>query len=162
MTFNIFVSYSTHDLWQVQALQKQIENTPIKIFVAESSVSPSQELAPSISKAIKECDLFIVLWSKNAKDSDWVAQEIGKATAYKKKILPLILEEGLSLPGFISGLKYLPIFQNSEQELQKAKQFIESEYNSKKNIATQKQKDKEGVIIGMGIGALLLWAINQK
>ena len=162
MEFNIFISYSTHDLQQVQMLKKQMDSTPIKVFVADHSICPGQELAPSISDAIKQCDLFVVLWSKKAKDSDWVTQEIGKATAYKKKILPLLLDEELNLPGFISGLKYLPIYKNPGKELEKARNIIKAEYDTKKNTATRKQKDKENVIVGMGIGALLLWALNQK
>ena len=100
MIFKIFVSYSTHDLKQVELLKNQLKGTSIEIFVAEHSISPSQELAPTISRSISDCDLFVVLWSKNAQDSEWVSQEIGKAHALNKTILPLVLNKGLKLPGY--------------------------------------------------------------
>ena len=165
MEFNVFISYSTHDLKQVQALQKQLSNTPIKVFVAEHSILPSEELTSSISAAINKCDLFIVLWSLNAKDSDWVSQEIGKATALNKKILPLVLEPDMNLPGFVSGLKYLSIGKDPENALSEATKIALIEYEKKKSflaeIQAKKQKEKE-TLVTMGLGALFLWAINQK
>lgn len=155
MKFNIFVSYSTHDLPQAKALQKQIENTPIEVFVAKDSISPGEELTSSIREAIEKCDLFVLLWSKNAKDSDWVRQEIGEARGQKKKILPLVLDEGIKLPAFISDLKYIPLFKDLEKGLKEAGQFIENEYRNKKD------KNIESLAV-MGIGAFLLWILNQR
>ncbi len=106
--FKVFVSYSTHDLRNVNELQQSLDGTGVEVFVAEHSVLPSEHLSAKISSAISACDLFVLLWSENAKASEWVSQEIGKAHSLHKKILPLVLTEGLNLPGFISNLKYLP------------------------------------------------------
>jgi len=163
MDFKVFVSYSTKDLHQVSALQSQLANTPINVFVAEHAINPSQELASTIDKAINNCDLFIVLWSNNAKSSDWVSQEIGKATALKKTILPLVLDSGLNLPGFISGLKYLPVFSDPENALVQAKEIVENEYKIKldKAKSDKSQKDKSALAL-LGLSALVLWAVNRK
>ncbi|MGL1933134.1 MAG: toll/interleukin-1 receptor domain-containing protein [Desulfotalea sp.] len=164
MNFNVFVSYSTTDLKEVEALRKQLSNTPIKVFIAEHSITPSEELAPTINKSIAECDIFLLLWSKNAKDSGWVSQEIGKATAYKKKILPLVLERDCNPTGFISGIKYIPIYKNKEAGLKEAQEILEAEYEKKtkttRELETKKRKDQEKLIT-VGIGAFLLWAANQ-
>lgn len=164
MPFNIFVSYSTHDLTQVEALRNQLKATPIEVFVAEHSVNPSQELAPAIASAINACDLFVLLWSENAKESEWVSQEIGRASALGKPILPLVLSEGIALPGFIKGLKYLPIHADPDKSLTTACKQILDEYKKKEQLlASQAQahaKEKEMLAL-MGIGAFLLWAINK-
>ncbi|WP_394202477.1 toll/interleukin-1 receptor domain-containing protein [Marinagarivorans algicola] len=163
MKFKIFVSYSTHDIKQVDLLKSQLTDTPIEVFIAEHSVSPSQELAPTISNAISGCDLFVLLWSRYAQNSEWVSQEIGKASALKKKILPLILDKDLKLPGFISNLKYLAIYEQQES-LKKAQKIIIDAYNSKKNqlikseLAKQKEKD---TLVAMGAGAFLLWVLSK-
>lgn len=163
MDFNIFVSYSTHDLDQVNLLKQQLANTPVTVFVAENSVLPSQELPKEISKAIEDCDLFIVLWSKNARDSDWVPQEIGRASALKKTILPLVLTEGLNLPGFISNLKYIAVFRDPNLALSQAREIAILEYNKKVSLTQMKeQEQKNTTLFLMGLGALFLWAINQK
>ncbi|MHB8201692.1 MAG: toll/interleukin-1 receptor domain-containing protein [Acidithiobacillus sp.] len=161
MNFKVFVSYSTHDITQVTQLQQQLIGTSIEVFVAEHSVAPSQDLALAITTAIEQCDLFVLLWSKNAQTSAWVPQEIGKATALKKKILPLVLDDGINLPGFIQNLKYLPVHQNPTVALVQARQIIVGAYEQKNNqIAAAAQAEKEKLAL-MGIGAFLLWAFSK-
>lgn len=165
MKFNIFVSYSTEDLPQVELLRQQLKDTPIEVFIAEHSVLPSEALAPKIAAAINGCDLFVLLWSPNSKTSDWVPQEIGRATALGKSILPLILSEGMHLPGFLQGLKYLSIYKDADLSLKKARELILEAYESKqdkehKARQQKEQKDKDALAL-MGIGAFLLWAFNK-
>jgi hypothetical protein len=165
VSFKVFISYSTHDLSHVEKLQQQLIANPVELFVAEHSVTPSQDLAQSINTAIEQCDLFVLIWSKNAEASAWVPQEIGKATALKKTILPLVLEEGLSLPGFIQNLKYLAVHRDPSTALQEARNIIVGTYEQKTQravaaaaLAAQAEKDKLAL---MGIGALLLWAFSK-
>lgn len=161
MTFKVFVSYSTHDLEHVEQLQNQLTNSPIEVFVAENSVAPSQELASTIAKAIEDCDLFILVWSKNAKESDWVSQEVGRAGALKKTILPLILNDGMKLPGFIQDLKYLSVHKDPERALVQARQIVVGAYEEKVRLeSAQAQAEKEKVAL-LAIGALLFWAFSK-
>lgn len=158
--FKVFVSYSTHDLKNVAELQQSLTGTGVEVFVAEHSVLPSEPLTEAISSAIAACDLFVLLWSVNAKDSDWVSQEIGKAHSLNKQILPLVLTEGLTLPGFISGLKYIPVHQDSAAAIQKARAIVLERFNAKLALVA-KQKQSEALTM-LGIGAFFLWAISQK
>lgn len=163
MAFKLFVSYSTRDLTEVEQLRLQLKDTPIEVFVAEHSIEPSQELAPTIAKAIEDCDLFVLLWSKNAKDSDWVLQEIGRAHTLKKTILPLLLTDGMSLPGFIQGIKYLSVFQDPSGSLVKARALILDAFNKKQaSIASQlKVTEEKNSLALLGIGAFLFWAFSK-
>jgi hypothetical protein len=79
---------------------------------------PSQVLNQQIELAIRNCDLFILLWSQDARASDYVPQEIGIAKGCNKVILPVVMEEGVSVPGFISDLKYLPAHRNWDGSFQ--------------------------------------------
>lgn len=158
MKFNVFISYSTKNLQEVEHLRSILTNTPIEVFIAEHSVAPGEELASPISEAIKKCDLFIVLWSKSAKASDWVSQEIGIASGLNKKILPLVLEKDLNLPGFISNLKYLPLYENLQHGLAEAKKIAEKEYSKK----VKSKKEKDSTLAILGLGALLLWATRRN
>lgn len=163
MTFKLFISYATRDLSQVDMLQQQLQGTPIEVFVAEHSVRASEELAPKISVAIAECDLFVVLWSENAKASDWVSQEIGRASALGKKILPLVLSDSVSLPGFIQNLKYLSVHKDPAGSLQSARILIVEEYHKKEALIAQaaKEKSEKDALALMGIGAFLLWVFSK-
>ncbi|NQY26231.1 MAG: toll/interleukin-1 receptor domain-containing protein [Piscirickettsiaceae bacterium] len=169
MQYKIFVSYSTHDIAHVELLMQQLSDTPIDVFVAEHSVNPSENLGAKISKAIEECDLFVVLWSENAKNSGWVSQEIGRADALKKTILPLVLTEGLTLPGFISNLKYLSIYEEPSSAILKARESIVNLYNQKTKmletkmlaqVEAKKQKGKNDLAV-IAIGAFVLWAFSK-
>lgn len=158
--FKVFISYSTHDLKNVTELMQSLVGTGVEVFVAEHSVSPSEQLSDKISSAITGCDLFILLWSSNAKASDWVPQEIGKAHSLQKTILPLVLDEGLALPGFISDLKYLPVFQNPQAAMAQAQDFVLKQFQAKQ--AAIRQREQENARNLLVLGGLVLWLFNQK
>ena len=160
MPFKIFISYSSKDLQDVEKLEQHIKETPIEVFIAEHSVLPGEGLTQTITRAIDECDLFIVLWSKNARASEWVSQEIGHAHSLNKQILPLVLTENTKLPGFITDLKYLPIYKNEEAALTKARDLIIKLYENKLEVE-QKQRLNNTLAL-LGFGALLLWTFSQE
>ena len=159
--FKVFVSYSTHDLKNVTELQQSLAGTGIEVFVAEHSVSASEQLSEKISAAIGACDLFILLWSVNAKASDWVSQEIGKAHSLQKTILPLVLDEGLALPGFLSGLKYLPVFRDPQAAIAEAQDIVMKKFQTKQ-AAFLVQKEQENGRNLLVLGGLVFWLFNQK
>lgn len=165
VNFNIFVSHSTNDLGQVAQLQQQLAETPIKVFIAEHSIIPSQDLAQTINAAIENCDLFVLLWSKNARASNWVSQEIGKATALKKQILPLVLDDEVNLPGFINNLKHLHVGNDSEIKLEQIKNIIIGAYEKKLNEVTAAAaaiaRSEQNTRAMLGIGAFLFLILNK-
>lgn len=161
--FKVFVSYSTHDLKNVTELQQSLVGTGIEVFVAEHSVAPSEQLSEKISTAIAACDLFVLLWSANAKASDWVPQEIGKAHSLHKTILPLILDEGLNLPGFINGLKYIPVHQNPQVAMAHVQRIVLEKFRAKQDAIRLQEKEKEQNALNLLVlGGVILWLFNQK
>ena len=104
------------------------------------------------------------MWSSNAEASNWVSQEIGHAKALTKNILPLVLHEGIKPPGFISNLKYLPVYEGTGKALQQARGIIVNSYNRKADelaeLEAKKQKEKDNLFL-LGAGAFLLWAFSK-
>lgn len=158
--FKVFVSYSTKDLKNVTELQQSLVGTGVEVFVAEHSVSPSESLPEKISSAIAGCDLFILIWSRNAKSSDWVSQEIGKAHSLNKAILPLVLDQDLSLPGFISHIKYLPVFENAQVAMAQAQTIVLKHFQAKQDAI--RQKEQESTRNFLVLGGLVFWLFSQK
>lgn len=114
MAASVFISYSTADLAKANELKETLEKettTPFRVFLADSSVRPGDNLPKKISEAIRSCDFFVLLWSGDADSSKWVPQEVGQALAADKPIFPIVYKEGAHLPGFISNLKYLAAFK---------------------------------------------------
>jgi hypothetical protein len=163
MDFKIFVSYSTKDLKQVELLKEQLANTPVQLFIAENSVAPGESLSGKIQYAISTCDLFLLIWSKNAKKSDWVSQELGQAIALRKPVLPLVLDQERPPTGFVSDIKYIQMHNNVPDALVEAKQIALDAYNKKYALVQQQQKQKDSDQLAMiGIGAVLFWAFTRK
>lgn len=153
MAYKVFISYSTKDLPVVEHVKALLQHSSVEVFVAEYSVAPGKSLPAEIITAIKNCNLFILLWSTNSKESEWVPQEIGIAASDKKPILPIVLHPDISLPGFIKELKYLPVYKNPEGALSwlRANVFEQA----------QKKEQTDG-LVWLGLGAAVLWLLSQK
>src|SRR5208282_792152 len=75
---------SVHQLFHegysnVDALRAFLQFPDVECFVSEYTVMPGAPIAATTKAAILACDLFVLLWSKNAVASEWVNQEIGIA-----------------------------------------------------------------------------------
>ncbi len=156
MAYKVFVSYSTKDIPNVDALRQFLQFPDVECFVSEYAVTPGAPLAPTIKNAILTCDLFVVLWSKNALASEWVSQEIGIAHGVQKPILPFVLEQGLSLPGFIKELRYVAAFQNPQQAMYSLRETV-----MKNSLMKQNQQALGALALG-GLVLLALVAMSKS
>jgi len=151
MKYNIFISYSTKDFEVVKKFQAILENTPdLNVFVAEDSVKAGEKLGGKIQNAIKNSQLFLLLWSKNSKESEWVSQEIGIAKQAEKDILPIILDKGMTAPGFISDLKYIA----SHDDLEKTVKDVQEELK----IRAKRHKKISGLTLA-GLAAAIVFVL---
>ena len=106
---SVFFSYSTADYGSVQSIKSAITGLQVNTFIAEHSINPGQSLREQIYRAIHSCDLFILLWSNNSKNSEWVRHEIGIATGAGKTIVPVLLDRDVLPPSFLKDIKYLSV-----------------------------------------------------
>ena len=153
MGLKVFISYSTEDIEVVNFVRSMLVGAPVQVFVAEYSVAPGTSLSPAIIRSIKQCDLFILLWSRNARVSEWVTQEIGIAKSEGKQIIPVVLHPGLPLPGFIADLKYLDVPKNPQGAFTWLRDNVVAQ-------ATDKQKQES--IAWLAIGGALLWLLSRS
>lgn len=153
MAFSVFVSYSTKDLVNATALRSWVASAGAQTYLAEYSLQPGSPVAAEILSAIKSSDLFLLLWSDNARGSEWVPQEIGVAKGADRAIIPIVLHPGLELPGFIRDLKYLEVYRDPMASVQWLRDHV---------AALVKQKNANA-LVGMGvIGAILLLLANTS
>lgn len=152
MAFEAFISYSTRDLTRANQVKRLLERPGCTAFLAEYSVVPGDPLDSKIIAAIKRCDVFILLWSHHARDSEWVPQEIGVAKAHDRPIIPIVLHESASPTGFLRGTKYLPLYKDPATGLAWLQQNV---------FERASQKEKRKGLTWLGIGAAFLWLLNQ-
>ena len=153
MSFKVFISYSTKDLSRAKQIKKSLEEVGSAVYVAEINLNPGQDLAVTIVSEIKQCDLFILLWSSHAKYSNWVPQEIGIAKGLAKPIIPIMLHKNLELPGFLGGTKYLPLYKSPEKNL---KWLVKNVFDR-----SQKKKRSDG-LLWLGLGAILIGLLSSE
>lgn len=153
MALRVFISYSTKDFLTVNFVRSLLASVPVEVFVAEYDVTPGTALSPAIIAAIKHCDLFILLWSINSKESEWVPQEIGIAKSDNKQIIPVLLQSGLNLPGFIRDLKYLDV----PKDPQSAFTWLRDNVYAR---ATERQKQEK--LAWLALGGALLWLFSRE
>jgi hypothetical protein len=151
MAYSVFISYSTQDLATAEALRTWITAAGADSFLAKYSLEPGQPLAAELMAAIQRCDLFLLLWSQNAKSSEWVPQEIGVARGAGRTIVPVVLHPGLSLPGFINDLKYLPLYEDTMA----AVEWLRSD------VASRVQDKQVVIFIGLVLAILALMALLE-
>jgi hypothetical protein len=150
MAYKVFVSYSTKDIPNVDALRQFLQFPEVECFVSEYAVAPGAPIATTTKGAILGCDLFVLLWSKNAMASEWVSQEIGIAHGNHKPILPFVLEQGLALPGFIKELRSVAAFQNPQQAMYSLRETV---------LRNSLVKQNQQAVAALAFGGLLILAL---
>lgn len=132
----VFLSYSTADLSLVNEIANHIKKYG-DVFYWDNSKVPGQESWPTIFQWIDSADLVLVVITGNTVTRAMsVGQEIGRAKAKSKIIIPLVAPEvPASELGFLNGVTYQkidpsnpgPALQQINRVLHSHKQKIESD-----------------------------------
>ena len=117
MAYRVFMSYSTKDMQRVEEVRTALQDMLVEVFVAEHSVEPGQHLLKQIAKAIKACQVFLLVWSENSQESQWVSNEVTLAISEGKFIIPIVLDPEATLPSVLADRKYLPAYRDPQQAL---------------------------------------------
>lgn len=152
MSYTVFISYSSLDLPLVQEVRRILETAPIKVFVAEHSVQPGESLSSTIIEAIQACDLFLLLWNEHSKESAWVQSEVGIAKSEKKAILPVVLDQGVPLPGFVRGIKYLKATDDRASALGLLRRHV---------FGRARRKQQQDGLVWLSLGAALVFLLSS-
>jgi hypothetical protein len=144
MAFNIFLSHSNNDIQSASAISQYFKRMPnVDVFLAEENVVAGN-LADGITSRIKACDIFMVLYSKNSHNSQYVQNEIGVAKGTGKDMLILSLDD-TKPTAMLQGYTYYPLYSPDVANLPTIYKYIK-----------QKEKEKASVELLIIGGAALL------
>ena len=99
---HIFISHSSLDGVYARKYKELLEEQGFKnIWICEDILPVGQPLRDGINDAISKCDFFLLLVSKNSRNSQYVSEELGLATRIAKLnqgfqpfIIPILLVSG--------------------------------------------------------------------
>lgn len=90
---DVFISYSTKDTLQAEKVRNVLEQNGIPCWMAPRDIPGGSNYAGEIPKAIRGCQVFVLMLSENAQSSLWVVKELDTAVNCGKVIIPLMLED---------------------------------------------------------------------
>jgi TIR domain-containing protein len=80
-TYTAFISYSSLDRGWALKLADALTAADIEVFIDRQRLEAGTPWERQLSKAVEESQHLVVLWSNNAKQSDWVNRELGRFDA---------------------------------------------------------------------------------
>ena len=174
--FDVFVSYSSKEKAIADAVVAAHEQAGIRCWYAPRDIAPGADWADSITKAIHDCTIMVLVFSKNANRSQRVIDEVNYAISQEKALLPFRIEShnptgALSLhlssrhwldaydPGWEAHIERL--VKSVRLNLEGATEMIQISGEEAPSIIggeTQKQLKKQGSLKTLGFlaGALIV------
>lgn len=123
-TFEIFISYSSKDLDKARLLTTSLENDKFTVWRDEDRLKAGAAFTVQLERAILRSDVIILLVSQAAKDSQWVRNETLFAIDANKEIIPVMLEDGVTLPFEVYSKQYIKMFGEWKASYAKLKESI--------------------------------------
>ncbi len=120
---NIFISHSSKDTVQSVRIEKALEKDGHEVWLDRSDIRLGVLLRDELHSAIRKCRAVILVWSKAAKASRWVAAEILIAFHLKRFIVPCVVDN-TSLPQFLDNTVYLNFLANEKDALRSLRREI--------------------------------------
>ncbi|MBG0788765.1 MAG: toll/interleukin-1 receptor domain-containing protein, partial [Anaerolineaceae bacterium] len=92
MAHDVFVSYSSKDKTVADSIVAAMENNGIRCWYAPRDIQPGDDWAEAITNAIDACQVFLMVFSENANQSQRVLDELNYAVSQEVVILPFRIE----------------------------------------------------------------------
>jgi hypothetical protein len=89
----IFLSHSGKDRHFAKALAMELRSHGLKVWYSATHIVGAQQWHDEIGKALRRCDWFVLVLSKNAIKSPWVKRELLFALSdrrYENRIVPIV------------------------------------------------------------------------
>jgi SAM-dependent methyltransferase len=102
----IFISYSRNDEHEAKKITNVLDELKIDYFKDVKDIEWGKSVQNEVTVALSDCHAVLVVISPGSVKSQWVPYEIGYAMALKKRILPYLTHESITIPGYISNLNY--------------------------------------------------------
>lgn len=158
----VFISYSHKDEKIREAVCKKLEAEGIKCWYAPRDIQPGEEWADTITKALQQCKVMVLIFTDNSNTSNQVLREVGLAVDFKKAIIPFKCDDSIpsgSMQYYLSTLHWLNAPDDPQSALPELTDLTKRALSTAENITPKALPEKKKafpVKLFIGIIAALL------
>jgi len=113
-----FLSYNSTDKDTVRLVAGRLAECGVDVWFDEWRLRPGETITGGIESGIASCDVFILFWSANARESNWVDTELRAAIRRRVndpsfRVVPLMLDQ-TCLPTLVADYRGFSITTHSD------------------------------------------------
>ncbi len=143
----IFLSHAHEDKKIVEAFSTQLGTIGAETILYTYNLNPAMTVIEKVKEGIRNCDMGIILWTRNSSGKEWIIQEAGALSILNKPSV-VFLEPGLDPPGgMIQGIHYIKT--NDPEGMQNLGNYVSNEVSNERFRNTL-------LWGGLGLGLLFL------
>lgn len=161
----IFVSHAISDQVLIKKILETLKPYGLELLVSEHYIDIEKNITTKIETMIKQCDVALILLTKDGFNSHFVQQEIGYIKSQRRPFLQLV-EIGMQekIKGFNFGYDYILLNPNEPQIAVEKIKYVLLNYWDRlrqrqqiklKRIEEQRRRDNQ-TKLGLGILAGLI------
>jgi hypothetical protein len=125
-----FISYSRKDKEFALELARALKSAGHFVWLDQLDIPTGARWDDEVEKALRECDIFLIVMTAASISSENVKDEIGYAIDHRKRIIPVLLEE-CDVPLRLRRFQYVDFTKlKFDEGVKRAKQLLESSLNS--------------------------------
>lgn len=125
-----FFSYSSKDLPHILPYEQALQEAGGSVWRDKTSLKTGDYWPMRLGEAIEQQSLFLLFWSANANDSDFVTLEWNSAIALGKKIIPILLDN-TPLPASLHAIHAIQTVQQLKNQIDAIKSIPQKEPDAK-------------------------------
>jgi len=116
MAHDVFISYSSKDKITADAICHVLEQNGVRCWIAPRDIPPGANYGGEIIRGIKDCKVFLLIFSKDSNASPAVAKEVERAIlGYRKTVIPFRINDvamSENLEFFLTDVHWLDAYPN--------------------------------------------------
>jgi hypothetical protein len=121
-TMTIFISHSSRDQKVARTLCDALEARGLHCWIANRNVDPGENFQESIVKAIRSARVMVLVFTKNANNSDEIKKEIALASQHELVVIPVRIDDVIpndALAYELATRQWIDLFQDWERAIER-------------------------------------------
>jgi len=110
MLGTVFISHSSKDQQTADAIRQHLESAGLACWIAPRDIEPGTDWTEGIMSGIAGSQIFVLIFSGHANDSDHIRREVGEAFSLHLPVIPFrteIVEARAGLRYFLESVHWL-------------------------------------------------------